>query len=142
MTIIYDTMWENTTKIAHRLAAEIHKQSPETVVKVMKVSKDDKNDIMTEVFKSKAILMGSSTVSNSILSSVAGFMEFLKQLKFKNKRAAAFGSYGWSGESVKILEEKLKEAGFEVIDQNIRVNWTPKNEDLEKSVDLVKELLK
>ena len=142
VTIIYDTMWENTTKIAHRLAAEIHKQSPETVVKVMKVSKDDKNDIMTEVFKSKAILMGSSTVSNSILSSVAGFMEFLKQLKFKNKRAAAFGSYGWSGESVKILEEKLKEAGFEVIDQNIRVNWTPKNEDLEKSVDLVKELLK
>lgn len=39
-------------------------------------------------------------------------MEFLKQLKFKNKKAAAFGCYGWSGESVKILQEMLGKAGF------------------------------
>lgn len=71
---------------------------------------------MTEVFKSKAIAVGSPTVGCSILSSVAGWLEFLKQLKFKNKRAAAFGCYGWSGESVKILQAKLKEAGFDVID--------------------------
>lgn len=141
VTIIYETMWENTTKIAHAIATEVHKQSPETVVKVMKISKDDKNDIMTEVFKSKAIVVGSSTVSNSILSSVAGWMEFLKQLKFKNKKAAAIGSYGWSGESVKILEEKLKDAGFSVIGQNIRAQWAPKEEDFSKVPALVEELL-
>ena len=89
----------------------------------------DDNEIMTEVFKSRAIAVGSPTVSNSILSSVAGWMEFLKQLKFKNKKAAAFGCYGWSGESVKILQEQLKGAGFNVINENIRSQWNPGEND-------------
>lgn len=123
ITIAYDTMWEGTAKIAHKIAEQIHQQSPNTVVKVFNISKSDKNEVMTEIFKSKAIAVGSPTVSNSILSSVAGWMEFLKQLKFKNKKATAFGCYGWSGESIKILQDKLKEAGFEVIDENIKSLW-------------------
>ena len=141
VTIAYDTMWEGTTKIAHRIAEEIHCQSPDTVVKVFNVAKADKNEVMTEVFRSKAIAVGSPTVSNSILSSVAGWMEFLKQLKFKNKKAAAFGCYGWSGESVKLLQEKLKEAGFEVIDENIRAPWTPDEATLDGIPALVRSLL-
>lgn len=141
ITVAYDTMWEGTTKIAHKIAEEIHRQSPDTVVKVFNVAKADKNEVMTEVFKSKAIAVGSPTVSNSILSSVAGWLEFLKQLKFKNKKAAAFGCYGWSGESVKILQERLKDAGFAVIDDNIRASWVPTEADLEAVPALVKNLL-
>lgn len=142
VSIIYDTMWESTTKIAHRIAEEVNRQSPDTVVKVLKISKEDKNDIMTEVFKSKAIVVGSSTVSNRILSSVAGWLEFLKQLKFKNKKAAAIGSYGWSGESVRILKEKLADAGFSVIDEEILSHWAPGEEDISKIPALVEALLK
>ena len=80
-------------------------------------------------------------MSNSILSSVAGLLEFTKQLKFKNKKAAAFGCYGWSGESVKILQEKLKDAGFSVIEENVRAAWTPTDADLEQIPALVKSLL-
>ncbi|MCR4812019.1 MAG: MBL fold metallo-hydrolase [Bacteroidales bacterium] len=141
ITVAYDTMWEGTTQIAHAIAEEIRRQSPETVVKVFNVAKADKNEVMTEVFKSKAIAVGSPTVSNSILSSVAGWIEFLKQLKFKNKRAAAFGCYGWSGESVKMLQEKLKDAGFEVVDENIRAFWKPTEEDMAKIPALVKSLI-
>ena len=75
---------------------------------------------MTEVFKSRAIAVGSPTVSNSYLSSMAGRLEFLKQLKFRNKKAAAFGCHGWSGEGVKLLQQKLKEAGFTVVEENVR----------------------
>ena len=142
VTIAYDTMWEGTTKIAHKIAEEIHTQSPDTVVKVFNIAKADKNEIMTEIFKSKAIVIGSPTVSNSILSSVAGFMEFLKQLKFKNKKAAAFGCFGWSGESVNILKEQLKGAGFDVIDDNIRSQWNPTKEDLDAIPMLVASLIK
>ncbi len=141
VTVVYDTMWEGTTKLAHRIAEEIHTQSPDTVVKVYNVAKADKNEIMTEVFKSKAIAVGSPTVSNSILSSVAGWLEFLQQLKFKNKRAAAFGCYGWSGESVQVLKEKLKAAGFDVIEEQIRSLWNPETEDLDQAEALVKSLL-
>ena len=141
ITVLYDTMWEGTAKIAHRIAEEISRQSPETVVKVFNIAKSDKNETMTEVFKSKAIAVGSPTVGNSILSSVAGWIEFLKQLKFKNKKAAAFGCYGWSGESVKILAQLLKDAGFSVIDENIRSLWNPNDEVFAQVPALVAGLL-
>jgi len=142
VTIAFDTMWEGTTKIAYSIAEEIHRQSPDTVVKVFNISKSDKNEVMTEVFKSKAIAVGSPTVANSILSPVAGWLEFLKQLKFKKKKAAAFGCYGWSGESVKVLQESLKGAGFSVIPENIRAEWVAKEEDFATIPALVSALLK
>ena len=142
VTIAFDTMWEGTTKIAYSIAEEIHRQSPDTVVKVFNISKSDKNEVMTEVFKSKALAVGSPTVANSILSPVAGWLEFLKQLKFKKKKAAAFGCYGWSGESVKVLQESLKAAGFQVIPENIRAEWVAKEEDFAAIPALVSALLK
>ena len=141
VTIAYDTMWDGTTKIAYEIAREINRVSPDTIVKVFNISKTDKNEITTEFFKSKAIAVGSPTVVNGILSSVAGFLEFAKELKFKNKKAAAFGCYGWSGESVKVLKDKLSDAGFNVIEENIRSNWKMTEED-EKSISaLVKNLI-
>ena len=142
VTIAYDTMWEGTTKIAHKIAEEIARQSPDTVVKVFNISKADKNEIMTEIFKSKAICVGSPTVGNSVLSSVAGWMEFLRQLKFKGKKAAAFGCYGWSGESVKVLQQQLKTAGFDVIEENVRSLWNPDESDFAQIPALVEALLK
>ena len=137
----YDTMWEGTAKLAHAVAAEISRQSPDTVVKVYNIAKTDKNELMTEVFKSKAIAVGSPTCVNDILTSVAGWLSFLKTLKFKGKKAAAFGCYGWSGESVKILQEKLKEAGFQVTESAVKCNWNPEASDYAAVAPMVTELL-
>lgn len=142
ITIIYDTMWQGTEKIAHKIASEVHRVSPDTVVRVFNCAKYDKNEIMTEVFKSRAIAVGSPTVGNDILSSVDGWIHFLKSLKFKNKKAAAFGCYGWSGEGVKVLQERLSDAGFEVVDENIKSLWNPDEEDFNKANALVEALLK
>lgn len=142
ITVAYDTMWEGTTKLAHAIADEIHKQTPDTVVKVYNIAKTDKNELMTEVFKSKAIVVGSPTCVNDVLTSVAGWLSFLKTLKFKNKKAAAFGCYGWSGESVKILQAKLADAGFEVIEGHVRSYWNPDEEDYAKIPEMVSDLVK
>lgn len=142
ITVIYDTMWNGTKTIAHEIAGEISKQAPDTKVKVLSISHTDKNDIMTEVFKSKAIVVGSPTYLNDVLGSVAGWLHFLKSLKFKNKKAAVFGTYGWTGEGNKLLEERLTEAGFSVIDKEIKVNWNPTGENLLEAKELVEELLK
>lgn len=141
ITVCYDTMWEGTARLAHEIADEIAKQSPETVVRVFNVAKTDKNEVMTEVFKSKAIIVGSPTVGNDILSSVAGWLAFLKSLKFKNKKAGAFGCYGWSGESVGILKEKLSEAGFTVVDEEVKSLWNPEEGDFAKVPALVASVL-
>lgn len=141
ITIPYDTMWDGTKQIAHEIAAEINRQSPETTVKVLNISKVDKNDIMTEVFKSRAIAVGSSTCVNDVLTSVAGWLSFLKSLKFKGKKAAAFGCYGWSGEAVGIIKDELKKAGFDVVDEEVKSNWNPTEEDYANIPAMVKALL-
>ena len=97
---------------------------------------------MTEVFKSKAIAVGSPTAENNILSTVAGWLTFLKALRFKNKKAAAFGCYGWSGEGVGILKNLLKDAGFTVIDEEVKSLWNPDDDDFRKVPALVSSLLK
>ncbi len=140
ITIAYDTMWDGTKQLAHKIAAEISAISPDTRVKIYNISKTNKNDIMTDVFKSKAIAVGSPTVGQNILSSVGGWIDFLKELKFKNKKAAVFGCYGWSGESPKVLREKLTEAGFEVLEPEIKCNWNPRDEDFSKAADIARAL--
>lgn len=142
VTIFYDTMWESTTKMAHRIAEEVSKLSPETTVKVFNIASSDRNDLMTEVFKSKSIAVGSPTVTSSVLTTVAGWLHFLKELKFVNKKAAVFGSYGWSGEGNKVLRDKLQEANFEVVQPEIKVQWKPYEKDLSEAKAIAEALLK
>jgi anaerobic nitric oxide reductase flavorubredoxin len=125
VTILYDTMWGATRSIAEEIAKGIVSANPSINVKLYNTAKADKNDIITEVFKAKMILVGSSTINRGILTSIAGIMEEIKGLKFINKKAAAFGSYGWSGESVKQILNLLESAGFEVINEGLRVTWKP-----------------
>jgi flavorubredoxin len=76
------------------------------------------------------VLAGSSTINKSILSGMAGLLDIVKGLSFKNKKGAAFGSYGWSGESVAVLNEELKKAGLDVVDEGIKVLWNPDEDAL------------
>ncbi|MBT3318389.1 MAG: anaerobic nitric oxide reductase flavorubredoxin [Clostridia bacterium] len=125
ITIIYDTMWGGTKKLAERITEGIEQQDPTVVVKVYNLAKTDRNDVITEVFKSKTVVIGSPTVNNTTLHSIAGFVHLMKQMKFKNKKAASFGCYGWSGESTKILREILQSAGFETMEESLRNQWKP-----------------
>ncbi|WMJ89883.1 anaerobic nitric oxide reductase flavorubredoxin [Anaerocolumna sp. MB42-C2] len=130
ITIIYDTMWNATKKMAEAIADGIRKADNSITVKLFNSAKEDKNDIVTEIFRSKAILVGSPTVNNGYLHSIGGLLEMVKGLKFKKKSAAAFGSYGWSGEAVKQLTDELGRCGFKLADDGHRSLWVPDEEKL------------
>ena len=132
ITLIYDTMWQSTRKMAEAIAEGIHQASPNTTIKILNAVKNDKNDILVEVFKSKAILVGSPTINNGFSYAIAGILEMIKGLKFKNKKAASFGSYGWSGEAAKQIKEFLEESKFTIVNDGIRVNWAPDQETIEQ----------
>ncbi|MFC1882248.1 anaerobic nitric oxide reductase flavorubredoxin [Thermodesulfobacteriota bacterium] len=138
ITIIYDTMWNGTRVMAEKIAGGITDADKEVNVKLFNLAKSDKNDVITEIFKSKAILVGSPTINRGILVSVAGILEEIKGLKFKNKKAAAFGCYGWSGESVKIISGILDESGFDVIDKGLKVMWNPDDASITKCAEFGK----
>lgn len=142
ITIIYDTMWNGTKLLAEKIAEGIRMADSEVVIKVQNLAKSDDNDLITEVFKSKTVVIGSPTISNSILHSIAGFIHLMKELKFKGKKSAAFGCYGWSGESVKVINELMLNAGFEVKSEGYLNQWNPDNESQEKAIDFGKNIAK
>ena len=131
ITVIYDTMWEATRRIAESIAEGLAEASPSTTVIVHNTSKADMNDVVTDIFRSKALIAGSPTVNKGILSSMAALLEVIKGLRFKGKKAAAFGSYGWSGESPKIIAEALAASGFEMRGEGPKLLWQPDEAGLE-----------
>jgi len=135
ISVIYDTMWNGTKELAERIAEGIGLADKDVTVKLFNLAKNDDNDVITEVFKSKTVVVGSPTVGNSVLHSVAGFMHMMKGLRFKNKKAAAFGCYGWSGEGTKFILDSMKSAGFELIDEEgLRNQWNPSESVKEEAV--------
>jgi anaerobic nitric oxide reductase flavorubredoxin len=142
ITIIYDTMWNGTKKLAEKIAEGIEIVDPDVEVKVFNLTKGDQNDLITEVFKSKKVVIGSPTINNTILHSIAGFIQLMKQMKFKGKKSTSFGCYGWSGESTKILNEALANAGFEVIEEGFRNQWNPDDGRQIEAIEFGKKIAK
>lgn len=140
ITIVYDTMWNGTKKLAEKIAEGIALADSDVVVKLYNIAKNDENDVVTEIFKSKTVIMGSPTIGNNILHSMAGLIHLVKIMKFKNKKAAAFGCYGWSGESVKLLNGLMKDAGFEVISEGYRNQWNPDVGAQDEAIEYGKKL--
>ncbi len=135
ITIIYDTMWNGTRIMAQEIASGIKEADEAVNVKLFNLAKSDKNDVITEIFKSKAIIVGSPTLNKGILVSVAAILEEMKGLKFKGKKAGTFGCYGWSGESTKVISERLESAGFELVDDGIRAMWNPDQDSIGQCIE-------
>jgi len=135
ITVIYDTMYDGTRSIAENIVKGINSVDKNVNVKLYNAATNDKNEIITEIFKSKAILIGSPTVNNGIMYSIAGLLELVKGLKFKKKKAASFGCYGWHDTSTKIISDMLVESGFEIVSDPLKTIWEPDNEVINQSFE-------
>jgi len=128
--ILYDTMWHSTEKMAETIAESILREG--VSAKPMHLRKWHRSDVMTEIFDARAVVVGSPTLNNQLFPSLADFLTYMKGLKPLNKIGAAFGSYGWSGEAVKLINRELEEMNIELIDPGLRVNYVPDRNALEK----------
>jgi anaerobic nitric oxide reductase flavorubredoxin len=141
VTIVYDTMWDGTRKAAEAIAAGIKEANKTINIKLYNAARSDTNDIVTEIFKSKGIVVGSPTINKGVLHSIAALTDMAKGLNFQAKKGAAFGCYGWSGESVKIINGLLEEAGFELINrEGLRMLWSPDEEAVNSCIQFGKEI--
>ena len=126
--IVYDTMWHSTEKMADAIASGLAEQGIK--VKPMHLRKWHRSDIMTEVLDARAIIVGSPTLNNGLFPTISDFLTYMKGLKPLHKIGAAFGSYGWSGESVKLINNVFEEMKFEVIDPGLKIQYVPNNEGI------------
>jgi flavorubredoxin len=132
--VIFDSMWESTTKMARAITSGI--ESEEVGVRLMNTRKWHRSDIMTEVLDAGAVAVGSPTLNNGIFPVIADVLTYIKGLRPQNKIAAAFGSYGWSGEAVKILNAEFEEMKWDIVDNGVKVLYVPDQKDLERCFDL------
>ncbi len=128
--VAYETMWGATEKMANKIAEGIISIGLET--KLFNVAQSDHTEIIQEMLDAKGYIIGSSTHDNNMLPNMAGFLEFFKGLKPKNRIAGVFGSYGWAGGAVKEIEGVLKEAGIENINPSISFQYLPDKEEMIK----------
>ena len=132
--VIYDTMWHSTEKMAENIVAGMIREGiPATPLHLRKWHR---SEVMTEVFDAKAVVIGSPTLNNQLFPSLADFLTYMKGLKPLNKIGAAFGSYGWSGEAVKLINNELEAMKFEIIDPGLRVQYVPDQEALASCYEL------
>lgn len=136
--IIYDTMWQSTEKMAFAIAEGLNQEG--ATFKLLNLKLNHRSDIMTEVLDAKAIVLGSSTINNGMMPSMADVLCYMKGLRPAGKLGVAFGSYGWSGEAVKHITDALTEMKFKVLNGGLRVRFAPTPEDLEKCVDLGRQI--
>lgn len=134
--IVYDTMWNSTEIIADGLVEAFEGKNYQ--VRLMNLRNNHISDIMTEVMTAKYICVGSPTLNNNIMPTVGSFLTYLKGLAPKNRIGLAFGSYGWSGQSVGLIEQVLKDCGFETL-ENIRFQYIPDEDQLEETIKKLEE---
>jgi flavorubredoxin len=138
--VLYDTMWHSTQSMAEAIVEELGQQGVDA--KPMHLRTWHRSDIMTEVLDAGAILIGSPTLNNNLFPTVSDLLTYLKGLKPQNKVAAAFGSYGWSGEAAKMITKELEEMKFKVVDPGVRVQFVPDKEGLEACRELARKVAK
>lgn len=136
--VAYDSMWHSTEKMAKAIVSALVEEGIDT--KLMHLRSHHRSDIITEVLDAGAILVGCPTLNNGLFPTVSDFLCYMKGLKPKNKIAAAFGSYGWSGEAVKLINKELEEMKFELIDPGLNCKYVPDDQDIEACYQLGKRV--
>ncbi len=136
--VVYDTMWHSTEKMADAFVDVLTQEGVDT--KPMHLRNCHRSDIITDVLDAGAIIVGSPTLNNGLFPTVSDFLTYMKGLKPKNKVGAAFGSYGWSGEAVKLINKELEAMKFELIDPGVKIQYVPNEQSIEACHELGKKI--
>ena len=132
--IIYDTMWHSTEMMAKAVADGL--QDAGISYKLINLQVNHRSDVMTDVLESSGIILGCPTLNNGLLPRMAGFLMYMRGLRPTNKIGAAFASYGWSGESVKLMNTSMLEMKFTMVHEGLKVQYVPEHTHLKECVEL------
>ncbi len=137
--VVFDSMWGNSAIIANAISDAFITSG--VSVKMFNLSNSHNSDVITECMDAKYLAVGSSTLNNGIIPTVASFLCYLKGLNPKNIEYIAFGSFGWGGQSIGIIAKELDGMKYKPLTDNIAIQFVPKPEQLLEIKKLVKSKL-
>lgn len=132
--VIYDTMWGSTAKLADAVCDGLVEN--DVSVKVMPLGSSHRSDVATAILDAGALIAGSPTINGQMFPRMADVLTYIKGLKPKNLIGGVYGSYGWSGEAVKHVEQYFSDMNIPLVAESLNINYVPRHEDLKKARDL------
>ena len=120
--ITYISAYGFTREMAGQIAEGL-KRAGDIKVDLVDIEHISLGDLEEKIVRSNGILIGSPTINRNTLLPVYKMFSVINPLRDKGKFAAAFGSYGWSGEAVHLIEEHLKNLKLEVILQGLSTKF-------------------
>ena len=123
VAMIFASAYGNTTTIANALARGITKAG--VAVELINCESAEPEEIKAAIEKSSGFLIGSPTLAGHLPTQVQTALGIILSTATKSYQAGVFGSYGWSGEAVDIISGKLKDAGYTLAFEPIRIKFTP-----------------
>ena len=136
--IVFDSMWHSTEILAQTITEAFAKKNIPAAY--YDIKRNPLSDIITDIFTSKYLAVGSPTINNQMMPTIASFLCYLKGLRPLNHKGFAFGSYGWGGQSIGYVEDELKAAGVEIILEKIRVANIPTDKQLDDITEKISAL--
>ena len=133
--IVFDSMWHSTEILAQTITEAFAKRKIPAAY--YDIKKNALADIVTDIFTSKYLAVGSPTINNQMMPPIAAFLCYLKGLRPLNHKGFAFGSYGWGGQSIGYVEDELKAAGVEIMLDKIRVQNLPTKAQLDEITEKI-----
>jgi flavorubredoxin len=134
--IIYDSMW-GTTEQMGKMIRDTFAESG-VIAEFHNLQKTHISDLMTKILDARYICLGSPTLNNNILPTMAAFLTYLKGLAPKGRIGLAFGSYGWGGQSIPLLDKALEEMKFERLSP-IKMKFIPDASELTTASEQLKK---
>jgi flavorubredoxin len=129
--VYYVSAYGYTKSLANAIAEGIKEAGAK--VDVYDISSSNMPELVSKMDKAKALAIGSSTINQDAVKPVWDFLSMVSPITNRGKIAFAFGSYGWSGEAVGMLTERLKSLKFKVIEPGMKVCFKPTEKDLKNA---------
>ncbi len=130
IVLLYISPHGNTEKMANALLEGARKDGLEVICQsVARLSERELRDLLET---GDALVFGVPTINRDVPKPIWDLLALFSTVKMKTNMAAVFGSYGWSGEACKLVEDRLKGMGFKLIGEPVRAMFKPTEEVLEQ----------
>jgi NADH oxidase (H2O-forming) len=131
--IAYVSAYENTMLLARKIAEGLS-QSCDFIIDICDIESMHFSKLEDKIAHCSGIILGSPTLNQNILPQIYQFFAAVNPIRDRGKLAAAFGSYGWSGEASRMIETNFSMLKLKVFDRNVMVKFKPHEAEFEQCI--------